>query len=462
MALSRDNSSDTVARFWDNYIKFLSDQGIKDTAQRWYVRRAEHYIQANKGRKLASHSPDDVNRYLQKLGREQRMKDWQFRQAVDAIRTLFQVAGAGALKEVDWQFWLDSSVSLPPDHRTIARTVAGAVSSVRRSGKVSKQVLLSKYANHREALITELRRRAYSISTEQTYEYWLFQFIAYHEGKAPDEMDPGHVVKFLEHLAVERNVAANTQNLALNALVFFYEQVLNRQLGDFSNFTRAKRPERRPVVLTRVEVSSLLKQLNKATWLIAALQYGTGMRLMECLRLRVQDIDFSYRQITVRAGKGNKDRVVPLPSRLIEHLKEHLAKIKKMHDQDLEKGYGEVYLPNALSRKYPRAGKDWRWQYVFPSGKLSKDPRSGIVRRHHLHERTVQRAISNAAKKSNITKRVSSHTLRHSFATHLLEDGYDIRTVQELLGHADVSTTMIYTHVLNRGGRGVKSPIDDL
>jgi len=192
------------------------------------------------------------------------------------------------------------------------------------------------------------------------------------------------------------------------------------------------------------------------------LQYGTGMRLMECVRLRVQDMDFSHGQIFVRAGKGNKDRVVPLPEKLISHLKNHLDRAKILHQEDLKNGFGEVFLPDALSRKYPNAARDWRWQFVFPSGKLSTDPRSGVVRRHHLHESSLQKAIKQASNRSNITKRVSSHTLRHSFATHLLEDGYDIRTVQELLGHADVSTTMIYTHVLNRGGRGVKSPIDNL
>jgi integron integrase len=320
--------------------------------------------------------------------------------------------------------------------------------------------LRERYAELRQLLITEIRRRAYAISTEQTYEHWLFSYIAFHNGRDPREMSGGDIVKYLEYLAVERNISASTQNLALNALVFFYQEVLHRPLGELVDFTRARRSRRLPVVLSRQEIGGLLGQLKGTSWLMAALQYGTGMRLMECIRLRVQDIDFAYQQIFVRAGKGMKDRVVPLPGRLVDQLKEHLETIHQLHKDDLANGYGEVYLPGALAKKYRNAEKDWRWQYVFPSGKLSVDPRSGVVRRHHLHERSLQKAISKAARKAKIYKRVSSHTLRHSFATHLLEDGYDIRTVQELLGHANVSTTMIYTHVLNRGGRGVKSPLD--
>ena len=258
------------------------------------------------------------------------------------------------------------------------------------------------------------------------------------------------------------NVAASTQNQALNALVFLYKQVLGYELGELDGFVRAKRPKRLPVVLDRVEVRGLLDRLDGTQHLMVGLLYGTGMRLMECVRLRVQDLDFSYSQLVVRDGKGQKDRVVPLPQRLVPPLHEHLERVQALHRKDLDQGFGEVFLPDALARKWPNAPKEWGWQYVFPSGRLSVDPRSGKTRRHHLHENGLQKAVKAAAQKAEITKKVNCHCLRHSFATHLLESGYDIRTVQELLGHADVSTTMIYTHVLNRGGQGVLSPLDGL
>jgi len=270
------------------------------------------------------------------------------------------------------------------------------------------------------------------------------------------------VKAFLQHLAVERLVTASTQNQARNALVFFAQQVWQQPLGDLDGFVRAKRPQRLPVVLTRAEVGKLLAHMPGTHGLMASLLYGTGMRLMDCIRLRVKDIDCAYHQIVVRDGKGQKDRVVPLPQRLVEPLQQHLTTVKGLHQADLEQGYGAVFLPHALARKYPQAPTEWGWQYVFPSARLSVDPRSGVVRRHHVHENGLQKAVKHAAQDAALTKPVNCHTLRHSFATHLLENGYDIRTVQELLGHADVSTTMLYTHVLNRGGKGVCSPLDGL
>jgi len=429
MNISRDNQktpADAVERFWDGYINYLTNQGVKPNTCRWYVRRIEQYIEANSGRKLAQHQPGDITDYLQKLGREGRLKDWQFRQCVDAIRTLFEWLGGEIRHQVDWQYWLDSAQSLPPDHRTIARVgpASGKSATQYKNEDTGLSCLRERYADLRQSLITEIRRRAYAISTEQAYESWLFRYIAFHQGRDPGEMGGDQIVKFLEYLAVERNISASTQNLALNALVFFYQQVLRRSLGELDDFTRAKRPRRLPVVLTREEIASLLGQLKGTRWLMAAFQYGTGMRLMECIRLRVQDVDFSYQQVFVRAGKGMKDRVVPLPGRLVDQLKAHLETIHLLHEEDLANGFGEVYLPGALAKKYPNAGKDWRWQYVFPSGKLSADPRSGVIRRHHLHERSLQKAIAIATRNSKLNKRVSSHTLRHSFATHLLEDGY--------------------------------------
>ena len=274
-------------------------------------------------------------------------------------------------------------------------------------------------------------------------------------------MGSAEIAAYLSHLALNLEVSANTQHQALCALVFLHEQVLAQKIGSIAGLVAAKKPRRLPSVLTRVEVRSLLEHVTQAPFdLMAGLLYGTGMRLMECIRLRVKDVDFGYSQIIVRDGKGQKDRVVPLPMKHKEALEAHIRFVLSLHSEDLARGFGEAFMPDALARKYPGASRDPKWQYLFPSGKLSADPRSNTVRRHHLHETTLQRAIKRAADESGIRKRITSHTLRHSFATHLLELGYDIRTVQELLGHADVSTTMIYTHVLNRGGRGVVSPLD--
>jgi integron integrase len=257
-----------------------------------------------------------------------------------------------------------------------------------------------------------------------------------------------------------RDVSASTQKQALNALVFLYHQVLKLPLGELAEFARSKRPKHLPTVLSGQEVGRLLGVLDGTVGLMAGLLYGSGMRLLECLRLRVQDIDFDLGQIMVRDGKGQKDRVTILPETSRAPLREHLERVGKLHEETLAKGFGEVYMPPALGRKYPNAGQELRWQYVFPSKHLAVDPRSGVVRRHHFSDRGLQKAVSEAARKVGLTKRVTPHTLRHSFATHLLEGGYDIRTVQELLGHSDVSTTMIYTHVLNKPGIGVRSPLD--
>ncbi len=312
----------------------------------------------------------------------------------------------------------------------------------------------------RDQLHAALRARFYSRRTEKTYWYWTKYFIYFHDKRHPAEMGAEEVTAFLNWLATERKVAAATQNQALNAILFLYKHVLGKNLPWFDGLVRAKRPVRMPVVLTTPEVQRLLAQLEGTKWLIVSVLYGAGLRLQEGLMLRVKDIDFSYRQILVRDGKGGKDRVTMLPESVIQPLHVHLGRVRALHRADIEAGFGEVWLPHALSRKYPRAGYEWGWQFVFPSGNRSADPDTGVIRRHHIYPDTVHRAIKRAAGAARIIKPVSSHTLRHSFATHLLEAGYDIRTVQELLGHSDVSTTMIYTHVLNKGGRGVKSPLD--
>ena len=306
------------------------------------------------------------------------------------------------------------------------------------------------------------RMRHLSIRTEQAYVSWIRRFIIFHQKRHPRDMGENEIRAFISHLAVEGAITASTQTVALSALLFLYRDVLKQDLPYVSNIERARKPKRLPVVFTRDEVKRILVNLQGTHWLVGGLLYGSGLRLMECLRLRVKDLDFTYGQLTVRDGKGEKDRITMLPASLTQQLRHHLEKVRLLHLDDLHAGYGEVYLPYALERKYPNAPKDWGWQYVFPAAARSIDPRSSKERRHHLSDSAVQTAIKNALRKAQIYKRGSCHTFRHSFATHLLENGYDIRTVQELLGHKDVKTTMIYTHVLNRGGKGVVSPMDDV
>jgi len=305
-----------------------------------------------------------------------------------------------------------------------------------------------------------IRRKHYAYRTEQSYVYWIKRYILFHGKRHPADMGKPEIEQFLTHLAVDQHVAASTQNQALSALLFLYRHVLDAPIDYVDHIEFSKKPKRLPSVLTRAEAQQVIAQLAGVHALVAKLLYGSGLRLMECLRLRVKDIDFGQHQIVVRDGKGAKDRATLLPQRLIAPIQEHLITVRNLHEHDLQQGYGAVELPFALARKYPNADREWVWQYVFPATKLSTDPRSGMVRRHHFHESNVQKAVRRAAQRTGIPKRVSPHTFRHSFATHLLEDGYDIRTVQELLGHKDVNTTMIYTHVMNKGPLGVRSPLD--
>ena len=305
-----------------------------------------------------------------------------------------------------------------------------------------------------------LRLRHLSYRTEEAYISWVRRFILFHDKRHPKDMGAAEIRTFLSYLATHEHVAASTQNSALNALLFLYRSVLKQPFPHLEDIERAKRPRRLPTVFSRDEVHAILSRLTGMPHLMTSLLYGAGLRLLECVRLRVKDVDFSYHQITVRDGKGAQDRVTMLPRALVEPLQRHLARVKLLHDEDLLEGYGEVYLPYAFDRKDPKAGTAWVWQYVFPAAKRSIDPRSGVERRHHVSEAVPQRAVKEALQRAGIPKHGSCHTLRHSFATHLLEDGYDIRTVQALLGHKDVSTTMVYTHVLQQGGRGVHSPLD--
>lgn len=306
----------------------------------------------------------------------------------------------------------------------------------------------------------KIRLKHYSMRTEDAYVHWAKRFVLFHRKRHPRDMGAAEVEQFLTALAVQGKVAASTQNQAKSAVLFLYKEVLDIQLPWLDNIETAKRPQYLPVVLTVREVNAMLEHVHGTVGLILRLIYGTGMRIKECLSLRVKDLDFERREILIRDGKGFKDRITMLPQSTVDELREHLLRVELLHRADLRAGYGEVYMPFALARKYPSAGKSWPWQYIFPSSRISKDPRSERISRHHADDKVIQRSMRAALHKASIHKTATPHTLRHSFATHLLQSGYDIRTVQELLGHKDVSTTMIYTHVLNKGGRGVVSPLD--
>jgi integron integrase len=305
-----------------------------------------------------------------------------------------------------------------------------------------------------------LRLRHRSPRTESAYVHWIRRFVLFHGKRHPVELGEREVEAFLTQLAVEGRVSASTQNQAMNAIVFLYREVLGRELGDFSQRVRASQPQRLPAVLTRAEVRALLGELRGVEWIVASLLYGAGLRLLEAVTLRVKDVDFERRELRLRETKGGKDRVAPLPEATAARLLEHLELARRVHQRDLAAGFGAIALPAALGRKYPNAAREWAWQWVFPAMRRYFDPEANTERRHHLHETVIQRAVKGAAARAGIAKRASCHTLRHSFATHLLESGTDIRTLQELLGHRSVQTTMVYTHVLNRGGRGVRSPLD--
>ena len=459
---SKDFDQEAASRFWDNYINTLVEQEVKESVRRWYVKRVEQYIRHYPDERLRTHSAQHVVAFFTEIGREGKLSDWQFRQSVDAIRILFcSLLQSEFCSKVDWEYWLVASKRLSPTHVTLAREAVSGKSVGNKDGLSPKKDVMALFPTALPKLVAEIRQMGYSIRTERSYGQWVLRFLAYQNHESLDEVSASDVKAFLDYLVVQRNVASSTQNQALNALLFFFKHVLGRELGEVGEFARSKRAKRLPSVLSSDEVTALLSELEGVHYLMAALLYGAGMRLMECIRLRVQDLDFDYQQIHVRNAKGKKDRVVPLPRKLVEPLRVHLDTVMTLHQADLKQGFGEVFMPDALGRKYTKGSMEWPWQYIFPSGRLSIDPRTNKQRRHHLDESSLQKIIKRAARNVGISKRVSSHTLRHSFATHVLESGYDIRTVQELLGHADVSTTMIYTHVLNRGGKGVKSPLDD-
>ena len=460
-----ENTPGVASRFFTNFLKCLAKLSIPDKQRRWYVKHIEAFIRAQNGRKIKSVTVADITRYFDMLGRNKRLQGWQFAQHIDAIRILYcHMLALPVGKEIDWDYWTDSAKQLDFDHPTIAPELSPEELSYlkTRKGEGPTQQVRTE---HRALLIrvaSEIRRRRYAYRTEQSYEQWICRYILFCNNLPPEQTGANEVKQFLDYLAIQRKVSHSTQNQALNALVFLYGKVLNRELGELDAFTRAKRPRHLPVVLSRKEVSALLDKMEGIHKLLASLLYGTGMRLLEVLRLRIQDIDFDYDRITIHQAKGKKDRYVPLPNLLKPALLDQIKRVETLHKKDLSEGHGEVVLPFALGRKYPNAGRELKWQFLFPSARLAVDPRSGKIRRHHLHESVLQKAVKRARIACKINKRVGCHTLRHSFATHLLEAGHDIRTVQTLLGHADVSTTMIYTHVLDRPGVSAFSPLDQL
>ncbi|HNX76744.1 MAG TPA: integron integrase [Candidatus Rifleibacterium sp.] len=430
---------------WNQMIKRLEERKVPQHYIPFMVRWVKTFADSL-GKQLEKTTPEDIKRHLNYLNSNKYLQPFQIKQANESLLIFFT-----EIMPCDW------AKPWPPTTKTAQPEQSGTDDQTKTSDnfETMRSELLERLKN-------TIRTMHYSTRTEKAYLDWASRFMYFHMTADQNKLNPNQISEFLEFLAIERRVAASTQNQALNALAYFFNNVLGIDIADKLGFARAKRPQRLPTVLTREEVKALLARLNGIYALLAGITYGTGVRLMECLRLRVKDIDFAGNSITVREGKGAKDRIVPLPTKYKDALQEQLQITRTIHQQDLENGLGETSLPDALDRKYPSAAKEWPWQYAFPSDRLSVDPRSNKVRRHHIHENSFQKAVKKAVQDAGLHSGVSVHTLRHSFATHLLEAGYDIRTVQELLGHSDVSTTMIYTHVLNRPGVKVRSPADDL
>lgn len=442
---------------WHQYKSSLCFCEVKESAHRWYVLHVKKFLKYFNNQHLHELKPDAVSEHLQQLDPKLFREDWQHQQYIDAIEILLvHTAKLPWATNISWNQLKQAVSSIKINHPTLARETDGLK-------PIEPTFSADLPSCHSESLLEmsrELRTRRYAITTEHSYCHWVGRFLLENKQLQLNDLNESQVESFLSTLVLRRNVSKSTQNLALTSVVFYFTEILKRPLVGL-NHTRSRRPPKLPVVLTIDEVFRLLSGLSGVYSIIGSLMYGTGLRLIECLRLRIKDIEFSYEIIAVYDGKGGKHRRVPLPRKCANELQEHISQVSAIHDADLELGFGEVYLPDALSRKYPNAAKEKAWQYAFPSSRLSVDPRTGITRRHHQHESAVHRSIKNASTAAAITKPVSSHSFRHSFATHLLEAGYGIRTVQELLGHSDVSTTMIYTHVMNKPGMvPVVSPLD--
>ena len=454
---SQNEMSEKEIDFWAKYAERVVKHNISGHSAEWHIRYAQKFAYGLKGKHLHELDSQYIDDYLERLGRNSSFSGWQIGQVVSSLRILFcDMTDCKWAKIYDWDGIADSFRDLPEDHPTFAREMSSAETVKKRARvkrKISDENTLKILGRLRD--LTRIRNMA--IRTEQTYSEWAERFALFCDGVITE--DSSKVVPFLEHLALIEKVASATQAQALNALVFLYREVMQIDLGDLGNYKRPKHKRKLPVVLTRAEKDELLGVMTGTMGLMARLMYGTGMRLMECVRLRVKDIDWGNGYIVVR-GKGDKYRRVPIPAVYSEELKAHLVERKLLHDKDCAAGFGEVYVRESLRRKMPNIGKEWGWQYVFAASRISTDPRSGRHMRHHVSENSPQKAVKRAATKIGMVKRVSCHTLRHSFATHLLAAGYDIRTIQELLGHSDVATTMIYTHVLNRPGVMARSPAD--
>jgi integron integrase len=443
--------SDNVKLFWKSYRKAVIESGVPAKNADWYVRWAQKFDDSIQGKPIRERSAADIHKFLLELSIQPGIQPWQIQQAEKALFYLYQ----DFLK-------LDLGISsaqtlVPTEEKSTPHTNP---SSNFKDRAISRPGENARWEEYFDRLRSALRVRHYSIRTERAYKQWVNRLLIFYEDKSPELLNADDIQRYLNYLAEKRKVAASTQNQALNAIVFFFKEALKRDPGDFSDFVRAKQSMNVPEVLTRSEVERLLDAMAGVNQLMAGLLYGAGLRLMECIRLRVKDVDFETRRLIVRVGKGRKDRVTMLPERFQPLLEQQLEKARTIYEADLKKGVAGVYIWPGLDRKYPNAARDWIWQYVFPSSRLSVDPRSHTTRRHHVHPSSLQKGVKNAAARAGLSKKTTCHTLRHSFATHLLENGSDIRTVQELLGHSNVATTMIYTHVLNRPGIAVKSPAD--
>ena len=424
--------------FWSQYTALLYKLGVSETKSKFYVYWVKRFIGFLDGIAPADASREMINGYFLNLKNEARAQDWQIEQARHSLKILYQ----------DMLHVQPPDTAIGPDEN-----FRDTITDARKLHEIFGQLI--------EQVKTEIRVRHYSIRTEEAYITWIKRFLAFHGLADPRTMNAAHIKEYLEFLAAKRQVSSSTQNQALNAIVFMFTQALKLEPGDFSDFTRAKKPALVPTVLTRDEIERLLNNLKPPFQVMAGLIWGSGLRLMECLRLRIKDVDFETRRITVRNGKGAKDRITMLAERFVEPLKKQIEESRRLFDDDRAHNIAGVQLWPAIERQSPNAGKEWIWQFVFPSPQLSIDPRTRTVRRHHIFHDVVQRYVRTAAAGAGITKRVGCHTLRHSFANQLLQNGADIRSVQELLGHSDVSTTMMYTHVLNRPAAPVtQSPAD--
>ncbi|MDF3131285.1 integron integrase, partial [Kiritimatiellaeota bacterium B1221] len=444
-------------RWPQGYFEVLEEVGVPERERGFYAHWVRQFFNRFPGTRRRSLGPQEIADFLHAMEGDPHMQDWQRAQARDALILYYEQFRGISLREMPPPSPASAQSPGPTAPRRIKprRAVPSPVMETRETGEVADLEAL------KLAVVTALRVKNYALRTEKTYWQWIRRYVLHHNRRNPSEMGASEIHAFLAHLALNDEVAASTQNQALNAVVFLYREVLKQDVGDFSTFPRARRGKRLPVVCSRQEIQRLIRQIEEEEKaLMVKLLYGTGMRVSEGVRLRVQDVNFDTHEIMVRAGKGDKDRRVPLPKTLVEDLRAQLARRRVLFEQDREKNMHEVHLPGALARKYKNAPYEWKWQYIFAADEYSTDPRSGRRRRHHIHVIGVQRAVKKAARDARITSRVTPHTLRHSFATHLLEAGQDIRTVQELLGHADVKTTMIYTHVLNQGPLGVASPLD--